>query len=95
MDFHTKLKSFFDKENISNKEISKRTGKYSEVMIGRYLNKNKPNFEFLRAIGKEFPNIDFNYLLKDDTEVIISEKQKAITILQETIDTLKSSSEDS
>ena len=40
MTFHEKLREFFNQRRITNKVISEEIG-YSEVMVSRYLNKNK------------------------------------------------------
>jgi len=76
MDYHKKLKSFFKEKGISNKQLSQRLG-YSEVMTGRYLNSNKPNYEFIMALIREFPEIDLNYLFKD-FEIEVSEEKDTI-----------------
>jgi len=49
MDFHKKISFYFEKRGISNKEISKAVG-YSETMISRYLNSNKPNYDFIKKL---------------------------------------------
>jgi len=66
MDFHKKLREFFEEKRISNRELAKRIN-YSEVMVGRYLRESKPNYEFLKSIKKAFPDLDLNYLFNEET----------------------------
>ncbi len=65
MRFHEKLTEFFEARKISNKEVAKRIN-YSEVMISRYLKSSKPNYELISALINEFPEIDLNYLFKEN-----------------------------
>lgn len=65
MGFHKKIKEYFEKQNISNRQIAEVIG-YSDVMTGRYLKSSKPNYEFILALKKAYPDIDLNYLFEDD-----------------------------
>ena len=75
MDFHEKLREYFINKGVSNKEISSKIG-FSETMVGRYLRKNKPNYEFINALVREFPDIDLNYLFKDELENTLNEQNQ-------------------
>ena len=88
MTFHEKLREFFNQRKITNKAISEEIG-YSEVMVSRYLNKNKPNYEFLTAIARKYPEIDFNYLFKDHISEQIDHRLEVIETLKEAITTLE------
>jgi len=72
MEFHEKLKQYLKTTGFSQKEVAKKIG-YSDSMMSRYLKSNKPNYEFLNALIKVFPDIDLNYLFKDDTEEHLAE----------------------
>lgn len=73
MIYHDKLQKYFSDRNISNLEISKLTG-YSPSMVSRYLKKSTPNFDFIIAFSKAFPDIDWNYLFKEVNNNIEEEK---------------------
>jgi transcriptional regulator with XRE-family HTH domain len=65
MSYFKKLNEFFDSTGLTQTEIGEKTG-YSQVMIGRYLKRNKPNLEFIQKVNKAFSNIDWNYILKNN-----------------------------
>lgn len=65
MSYFKKMNEFFDKTGLTQTEIGEKIG-YSQVMVGRYLSKNKPNYEFIKAVSKKF-DIDWNYIFKEDT----------------------------
>lgn len=62
MSLDDRLIVFFKKKGITNKALAKTTG-YSETMVGRYL--RKPNYAFLTKIIENYPDIDLNYILKN------------------------------
>ena len=66
MEMKRKFKEFFKKKGYTQKEIAEKIG-YRQDMVGKFL--VKPNFYFLKDIIKLFPDIDLNYILKDDLEV--------------------------
>ncbi len=65
MTFHEKLREYFEERKITKRFVAEKIG-YDEVMVGRYLRSSKPNYEFLRAVKKSFPYIDFNYLFEEE-----------------------------
>lgn len=65
MEFNKKLKEFFKSKELSNKDISKMIP-YSEMMVGRYLKGSKPNYDLIMEMIKVWPDIDLNYLYKDE-----------------------------
>lgn len=69
MSYHKKLQQFFKDKGLTQVEISRRVP-YSQVMISRYLSKNAPNLEFIKNIEKAFPDIDWNYLFKDNASFV-------------------------
>jgi len=75
MEFQKKLKKYFKDKGISNKSLEPILG-YSDVMISRYLNTNKPNYDFIMAVVKSFPDVDLNYLFKDNLNDILNEENQ-------------------
>ncbi|WP_341221896.1 helix-turn-helix domain-containing protein [Polaribacter atrinae] len=65
MDYYKKISNFFDRKGLTQIEIGEKLG-YSQVMVGRYLKSNAPNFQFIKAVSKAFPEIDWNYMFKDE-----------------------------
>lgn len=65
MSYHERLAKYFRDKGISNVEISKKVD-YSPLMVGRYLRENKINIEFINAITKAYPDIDWNFVLKEE-----------------------------
>lgn len=73
MNINTKLRLFFEAKNISNKELASIIN-YSEVMVSRYLRINKPNYEFLKAVKDNFPELDLNNLFVDELDLLLKEE---------------------
>lgn len=65
MSYFKRINEFFDKTGLTQTEIGEKIG-YSQVMVGRYLSKNKPNYEFIKAVSKKF-DVDWNYIFKEDS----------------------------
>lgn len=65
MNYHKKLKEFFVNKGLLNKDVAKAIN-YSEVMVSRYLKSSAPNFEFIKVVTRAYPDIDWNYIFKDD-----------------------------
>ena len=61
MSYYEKLTEFFNRTGLTQVEIGDKIG-YSQVMVGRYLKSNAPNFQFITAVSKGFPEIDWNYM---------------------------------
>jgi transcriptional regulator with XRE-family HTH domain len=64
MNYHNKLQNFFKAKGISQKQIAEELN-VSRSIISRYLSKNAPNYEFIKAITEFHPEIDWNYMFKD------------------------------
>ncbi|MDN3665587.1 helix-turn-helix domain-containing protein [Algibacter miyuki] len=62
------MSNFFERKGLTQIEIGEKIG-YSQVMVGRYLKSNAPNFQFITAVSKAFPDIDWNYMFKTDSSV--------------------------
>ena len=88
MDFHKKLKLFFEKKGLNNKELGKILG-YSDVMVSRYLNSNKPNYDFLMAVKKNFPDVDLNPLFEEEENNVVKEDRNHYQSNEEIIDSIE------
>lgn len=95
MSYFKKINEFFDKTGLTQTEIGERIG-YSQVMVGRYLSKNKPNYEFIKAVSKKF-DVDWNYIFKDNYLSVVKEDptdystespQKYLDAIQENLNAL-------
>lgn len=71
-----KIKAYFKERKMSNRDISKAMNGYSESMISRYLNADVLSKTFIENINKYFPEIDLNYVLKDDEELNLAKETK-------------------
>jgi transcriptional regulator with XRE-family HTH domain len=67
MSYYEKLTEFFNRTGLTQVEIGDKIG-YSQVMVGRYLKSNAPNFQFITAVSKGFPEIDWNYMFKGNVK---------------------------
>lgn len=66
MSFSTKAKHFFyEEKKLTNRDISKIMGGYSESLISRYLNQDEISKTFIKKIQKFFPDADINFLITD------------------------------
>ncbi len=63
MVFGNRLVEFFKNKRISNRILAKEIG-FSESMVGRYM--KNPNLKFLIAVIKIYPDLDLNFILKED-----------------------------
>jgi transcriptional regulator with XRE-family HTH domain len=74
MNYFKKINEYFNKTGLTQTEIGEMIG-YSQVMVGRYLSKNKPNYEFITAVSKKF-DIDWNYIFKENYVVSVNEPEE-------------------
>jgi transcriptional regulator with XRE-family HTH domain len=63
MTIKERFDDYFKSRKISQKEIAIKTG-YSQTLVGRYL--RKPNFDFITILTNEYPDIDWNFILKEE-----------------------------
>lgn len=75
MNYYEKINEFFDRTGLTNVQIGEKIG-YSQVMVGRYLKSSAPNFQFINAVSKAFPEIDWNYLFKGNRNMVNEEAGK-------------------
>ena len=69
MEVYEKFVGFFKNKGISQTEISKEIG-ISKAMVGRYL--RRPNFNFILLIVQTYPDIDLNYIFKNEAPVLLN-----------------------
>lgn|SRR5690606_22336846 len=65
MEFNKKIKAFLESKGATAGEVGKKIG-YSDSMMSRYVNAEKPNIEFIDRLVKLYPDADLNWLLKED-----------------------------
>ncbi len=75
MEYHEKLRKFFSEKGISQSEAGNRMG-YKKSMMSRYLNTATPNMEFIQSLIREWPDVDLNYLFKDQ-EILLQTEEPA------------------
>jgi plasmid maintenance system antidote protein VapI len=65
MTFNEKVEEFFDKKGLSNREVA-RMMDYPEQLISRHMHSEKLSITWIQKLLDAFPEIDMNYLLKDE-----------------------------
>lgn len=78
MSFNKKVKEYFKSQGLSNRQVSEIMEGYSETMISKVLNKDDLSTAFLEKMLKYFPNLDYNYLLKDDDVLFMVQEDDTI-----------------
>jgi hypothetical protein len=74
MGFSEKIRAYFKENNLTQREVSSIMDGYPENMISKHLSSKNISATFLEKLIQYFPDLDFNYLLKDDQH--LSEIQK-------------------
>lgn len=74
MGFSKKIKEFFEIKGLSNRDVARIMDNYNEQLVGRYVNSDEISKTFLKKIKKYFPDADINYLISEEDEDIINEK---------------------
>lgn len=78
MGFSKKIKDYFDSKGLSNRDVSNIMDGYSESMISKYINKDDISITFIEKLAKYFPEIDLNYLIKDEDVFMQVNEEKEI-----------------
>lgn len=78
MSFNSKVKEYFKAEGLTNRDVSAKMEGYSETMISKVLNKDDLSTAFLEKMLKYFPELDYNYFLKDEKTLHEVAEQKEI-----------------
>ena len=76
MSFNKKVKEYFKSQGLSNRQVSEIMEGYSETMISKVLNKDDLSTAFLEKMLKYFPQLDYNYFLKEE-EVLFQVNEEA------------------
>jgi hypothetical protein len=66
MGFSQKMKTFFKEKGLNNRQVSEVMEGYSESLISRYINSDKVSLHFLNKLLQYFPDVDVNYMIKDE-----------------------------
>lgn len=77
MSFNKKVREYFKSQGLTNRDVSAKMDGYSETMISKVLNKDDLSTAFLEKMLKYFPELDYNYLLKDEEVLqMVAEKEE-------------------
>ena len=91
MGFSKKIKAYFKGKGLTSKAVSEIMDGYNTNMISRCINTDEISAAFLSNLIKYFPDVDLNYLLKDDTEnnLVQENSEKHITRTQNLIEEIR------
>lgn len=78
MSFNKKVKEYFKSQGLTNRDVSAKMEGYSETMISKVLNKDDLSIAFLEKMLQFFPELDYNYLLKNEETLQMVAEQKEI-----------------
>lgn len=73
MELKKRFQEFFKKKGVTQKEFAIEIG-YREDMVGRYL--NKPSYNFIQSLLDVYPDVDLNYIFKEDNSKILNETRE-------------------
>ena len=88
MTFNEKVEEFFAKKDLSNREVA-RMMNYPEQLISRHMHSDKLSITWIQRLLEAFPEIDMNYLLKDEKTISMVQdereeyKNKTVVIIDE------------
>lgn len=66
MSFSKKIKKYFSDKNLSNREVCELMNGYNEQLFSRQINSDEISITLVKRIITFFPDVDLNYLLKED-----------------------------
>lgn len=66
MGFSKKIQDYFAHRGLSNRDVSRIMEGYNETLISKFVNSDNLSITFIKQLIKYFPDVDLNYLLKDD-----------------------------
>lgn len=69
MSFKKRIENFLLLKNINKRELAELINKNPQ-QINRWTNAEKPSIDFLLALNEVYPDVDFNYLIKEKREII-------------------------
>ncbi len=76
MEFNKKVKEYFKSKNLTNRDVSNLMDGYSESMISKILNRDTISNNFIEKLVDKFPDMDMNYMFKDDAQRVESFKNQ-------------------
>lgn len=68
MGFTEKLEGFFNSKGLKTKRDIAKAISTNEQVLGRWLKSNDLSITFIERLTERFPDIDLNYLLKNNKE---------------------------
>ena len=103
MGFTEKLEEFFNSKGLKRKRDIAKAINTNEQVLGRWLKANDLSVTFIERLTENFPDIDWNYILKnnnDDKGIekvkepsekynALSENDKLLEEIQERVDKLR------
>ncbi|WP_026755069.1 helix-turn-helix domain-containing protein [Sediminibacter sp. Hel_I_10] len=72
MKFGSRLKEILEEKNISQIDFSKGA-ELNSGLVSRVLNGEKPSSQFIYKTVEYLPEVDMNYLLKEDVQGVLNE----------------------
>lgn len=76
MEFKERFKNWLKVRGLKAKEVAGSLG-YSEPVMSKYANSDKPNIDFIDRFVKQYPDADLNDLLKDQSTQSLVQEQAA------------------
>ncbi len=70
--YSNRVKSFLNQKGLNNRELTKALGYKSEALVSRYVNSNDMSITFIVKLSKTFPDLDLNWLIKENYTPITS-----------------------
>jgi hypothetical protein len=70
--YSDRIKFFINQKNLNNRELTKILGYKSEALVSRYVNSNDMSITFIVNLSNAFPDLDLNWLIKDNYTPITS-----------------------
>lgn len=96
MEFEEKIRAYFKDIGLTNRDVCKMMDNYSEPLYSRQLKAKEISPTLLLKFAKYFPDMDFNYMLKDTEHVLNKESlryekspEKIIDLIEKNLKDLK------
>lgn len=70
MTFKEKIKHIMEIKGINNKDLALKIG-VNDSLISKWINKGEASLGFINHLVKIYPDIDLNYLMKDETTNVV------------------------
>lgn len=76
MTFKERIKKYFKDRGMTNRDVCLAMDNYSENLYSRQISTPELNGKLIVTLIKYFPDIDINYLIRDDENVLNEESEK-------------------